>query len=122
MEQPSTENISLGSSLYKIGRRTNFTTGSYQALRTLHLKSHRPSDQSQSIMVVTEEAAIASKRGLRFSAEGDSGSFIFDQQTNFVGLLFAGNMEMGVAYFTPATILFEDIKTMTGALDVRLPC
>ncbi|OJD09966.1 hypothetical protein AJ78_08830 [Emergomyces pasteurianus Ep9510] len=120
MGQSSRENISHDSSLYKIGRRTNFTIGRYQGLRSLHLESLRPSDQGQKVVAVTKEAAITPKNGFQFSAEGDSGSFVFDELANFVGLLSAGNMETGVAYFTPATILFEDIKWITGARDVRL--
>ncbi|EER36451.1 conserved hypothetical protein [Histoplasma capsulatum H143] len=121
MGQPPKKKILHELSLYKIGRRTNFTTGKYQSLRTLHLESWKTDDKGKKLVVVTEEEAIASKKGSLFSAKGDSGSFIFDEEANFVGLLFAGNMDTGVGYFTPATILFEDIKAMTGALDVRLP-
>ncbi|EDN07664.1 predicted protein [Histoplasma mississippiense (nom. inval.)] len=80
-----------------------------------------PPHGSALYMTVMEEAAVTDKNGLQFCAQGDSGSFIFDVETKFVGLLFAGNMETGVGYFTPAAILFEDIKAMTGALEVRLP-
>ncbi|PGH30393.1 hypothetical protein GX50_06829 [[Emmonsia] crescens] len=121
MSQPLKNKIPHDSSLYKIGRRTNFTAGRYQALRSVHLQSWKIDDKGKKIVVVTEEETVAPKKGLRFSAEGDSGSFIFDEETKFVGLLFAGNMDTGVSYFTPSTILFEDIKAMTGALDVRVP-
>ncbi|KLJ08235.1 hypothetical protein EMPG_16331 [Blastomyces silverae] len=122
MDQPSAKEPTHDSPMYKIGRRTDFTAGKYQALRSLHLESREADEKGNNKTVaVTEEAAVAPKYGLRFSAQGDSGSFIFDGETNFVGLLFAGHSETGVGYFTPAATLFEDIKAMTGALDVRLP-
>ncbi|EER42729.1 conserved hypothetical protein [Histoplasma capsulatum H143] len=121
MEQPSVNDPPHGSALYKIGRRTNFTSGRYQGLHSVHLESWKTDKNGKKTVVVTEEEAVTRKNGLQFCAQGDSGSFIFDVEMKFVGLLFAGNMETGVGYFTPAAILFEDIKAMTGALEVRLP-
>ncbi|KAG5288483.1 14-3-3 protein epsilon [Histoplasma capsulatum G186AR] len=121
MEQSSVNDPPHGSALYKIGRRTNFTSGRYQGLHSVHLESWKTDKTDKKAVAVMEEAAVTDKNGLQFCAPGDSGSFIFDVETKFVGLLFAGNMETGVGYFTPAAILFEDIKAMTGALEVRLP-
>ncbi|OJD20437.1 hypothetical protein ACJ73_08225 [Blastomyces percursus] len=71
--------------LYKFGRRTNFTVGSYSGLKTLELKCWKTGNK-----IVTHEGSVtALRRSNAFSKTGDSGSFIVDGVTNFVGLLCA---------------------------------
>ena len=104
--------------LFKLGRTTNFTAGSYNGLPSLHLNS--TTKDGNVIPIVTEEWAIC-PTDTRFCEKGDAGSFIFEDSPHFIGLLFAGNQDTDVAYFTPQDILFDDIKFMTGASHVRLP-
>ncbi|KAK2804659.1 hypothetical protein FQN50_006498 [Emmonsiellopsis sp. PD_5] len=104
--------------LYKLGRTTEFTEGNYSLLKSILL----PSDyQRNQIQKETYEHAIVGKNHKSFSRPGDCGAVIFDLYCNFVGLLFAGNCGSNATYFTPAETLFEDIRKITGALDVRIP-
>ena len=43
-----------------------------------------------------------------------------DDDANMVGLLFGGNEDCSIAYFTHVIDLFDDIKRQTGAIDVRV--
>ena len=55
-----------------------------------------------------------------FSLRGDSGSFVFDSEYNVVGLIFGGNEDSNLSYFTHVTDLFDGIKQVTGATGVRI--
>ncbi|KAK2770476.1 hypothetical protein FQN53_005535 [Emmonsiellopsis sp. PD_33] len=106
--------------LYKIGRTTGFKEGKYSILKSVLLPSGHLDAQQNPIEKETYEHVITGVT-TKFSQPGDSGAVIFDQFCNFIGLLFAGSFETNATYFTPAETLFEDIKKMTGALDVRIP-
>lgn len=74
---------------------------------------------------MTEEHSISIDRGrfatgYRFSEQGDSGAFIFDNRRQVIGLLFAGCDEKNATYFTHILDVFDDIKAVTGAVDVRI--
>ena len=43
-----------------------------------------------------------------------------DDDANMVGLLFGGNEDCSIAYFTHVIDLFDDIKRQTGAIGVRV--
>ncbi|DAA79026.1 TPA_exp: Uncharacterized protein A8136_2811 [Trichophyton benhamiae CBS 112371] len=58
---------------------------------------------------------------LTFGEPGDSGSFVFSLQGSFVGLYMGGDREAGTGLLIEASDLLEDIKQVTGALDVRIP-
>lgn len=118
---PLLQDLEAHAPMYKIGRRTGFTCGRYDGLRSVHLETFHDSSGKQ-VTVVTEESVVIGIGNAKncFSETGDSGSFIFDYGGRFVGLLFAGNMDTGACYFTPAEVLFQDIKNTTGAKDVRL--
>ncbi|PGH34883.1 hypothetical protein GX50_02234 [[Emmonsia] crescens] len=116
VEDPTGAKPAQGERLYKFGRRTNLTMGRYNGLKALELKCWKTGN-----IIVTHECSVTGLPGSgAFLKRGDSGSFIVDSVTNFVGLLFAGNEGPGITYYTPANILFEDIKKMTGARAVRL--
>jgi len=61
-------------------------------------------------------------RGCRFfSDKGDSGSAVFNQDGEFVGLLYGGTYpERGISFVTAAQDLVEDIKNITGAVEVTM--
>lgn len=64
---------------------------------------------------------ITALAGERFAQRGDSGSIVIDEDANMVGLLFGGNKDCSVAYFTHVIDLFDDFKRQTGAVDERVP-
>ena len=54
-------------------------------------------------------------------AGGDSGAWIFTELGTLLGQLYAQDTWTKVVYYTPAWALFNDIKRVTGATEVRLP-
>lgn len=61
-----------------------------------------------------------SPSGPIFAEPGDAGSFIYTQTGEVVGLLVGGWERTSVGVFQPISDLFEDIKAVTGAVDVRI--
>ena len=52
---------------------------------------------------------------------GDSGAWIFTELGTLLGQIFARDTYTGMVYYTPAWALFNHIKRVTGATDIRLP-
>ncbi|MCJ1426407.1 hypothetical protein MMC29_004310 [Sticta canariensis] len=52
---------------------------------------------------------------------GDSGTWIFTELGTLLGQIYAQDTWTKVVYYTPAWALFNDIKRVTGATEVRLP-
>ncbi|OJJ45986.1 hypothetical protein ASPZODRAFT_142623 [Penicilliopsis zonata CBS 506.65] len=107
-----------GMPLYKLGRSTGWTTGTYSGLQSAVIETITEKDIKKTI--TTWESSVCSTNSQPFSDRGDSGSFIFNRNLAFVGLLFAGKVN-GEAYITLAADLFDDIKAKTGAIDIRIP-
>ena len=57
-----------------------------------------------------------------FSGPGDLGSFVFDRGGGVIGLLTSGweRKFPYTTYFTPIENVFDDVKEVTGALEVRI--
>ncbi|EFR03926.1 hypothetical protein MGYG_06925 [Nannizzia gypsea CBS 118893] len=105
-------------SLFKLGRSTRRTMGKLSGLVSAHIPTHNR-DGGDSVLP-TYEYAVFADVGTRFSDPGDSGALVFDGDINCVGLLFAGNSTSKASYITILPDLFEDIKAVTGAFDVRI--
>jgi hypothetical protein len=61
------------------------------------------------------------RRGEYFSDKGDSGSAVFTENGKFVGLLHSGaEYWREISYVTSAQDLVEDIKYITGAIEVSM--
>ncbi|MCJ1464621.1 hypothetical protein MMC07_003234 [Pseudocyphellaria aurata] len=52
---------------------------------------------------------------------GDSGAWIFTESGKLLGQIFAQDDYTRLTYYTPAWALFNHIKRVTGATDIRLP-
>lgn len=52
---------------------------------------------------------------------GDSGAWIFTELGTLLGQIFARDTFTGMTYYTPAWALFNHIKRVTGATEIRLP-
>lgn len=105
--------------LYKAGRTTRFTSGSYGNLKSVFF--HRKMEEDKEIQWETFEHNITGPpTGEWFSESGDSGAFIVDKGSKVVGLLFGGAERNNVTYFTHIDDVFDDIKMVTGAIDVRI--
>lgn len=55
-----------------------------------------------------------------FAEPGDSGAFLFDRLGQVVGILIGGFKRKETVYFTPIENIFDDIKEVTGAIDVQI--
>ncbi|EEP76151.1 predicted protein [Uncinocarpus reesii 1704] len=105
--------------LYKIGQSTGFTAGWYNSIKSIHVAT-RINQHGKEEMKVTKEHAILGRSGQRFAAPGDSGSFVFTEKGEVVGMIFAGRKDRNISYFTHISHLFEDIKAITGCIGVRI--
>lgn len=52
---------------------------------------------------------------------GDSGAWIFTEFGTLLGQIYARDTFINMVYYTPAWALFNHIKRVTGATEVRLP-
>ncbi|KAK2804658.1 hypothetical protein FQN50_006497 [Emmonsiellopsis sp. PD_5] len=106
--------------LHKRGRTTGLRKGKYNEAPSLLLISQQDAEGNH-FSEVTYEHAITTGAALSpFAERGDAGAAIFDEDNEFAGLLFGGNVESGVGYFMEKDDIFEDIKLYTGAEDVRV--
>ncbi|KAM5434608.1 hypothetical protein MferCBS31731_006710 [Microsporum ferrugineum] len=104
--------------LFKLGRSTRKTRGFFSGLESAHI--HTSDGQGGISEIITLEHAVTGASGTLFSDPGDSGALVFDSVANCIGLIFAGNTFSRASYITLLPDLFDDIKTITGAVDVRI--
>ena len=118
--------LALHQRVFKIGRRSNQTVGFVNPVRTTELMTYENSNgtiiykagDSWAVMKKDQEGEM--KGSDFFSNKGDSGSAVFSQDGQFVGLLHAGTVERDISYVTAAQDLVEDIKQITGAIEVTM--
>ena len=118
--------LALHERVFKIGRRSNQTMGFVNPVRTTELKTYENCNgtiiykvgDSWTVMQKDQEGKM--KGCDFFSRKGDSGSAVFSQDGQFVGLLHAGTVERDISYITAAEDLVEDIKQVTGAIEVTM--
>ncbi|KAM5471939.1 hypothetical protein MauCBS54593_003346 [Microsporum audouinii] len=104
--------------LFKLGRSTEITQGFFSGLRSAHLNvSDGKGGKSE---VPTFEYSVTSVSSYIFSEPGDAGALVFDSHSNCIGMIFARNPVSRASYITLLPDLFSDIKTTTGAADVRI--
>lgn len=106
--------------LVKIGRRTGFTEGQLDGIRLADIQSWVQVDGVWS-SAKGRVHLVAPLHKSVFGDPGDSGSFVMSMAGSFVGLYMGGDRDRGTGLFIAAKDLFEDIKRITGATDVRVP-
>lgn len=122
--------LDLHKRVFKIGRSSNETCGYVNAVKTTNLsgwgyKNGELVYSCGEAWLVTDRSAEydgGKARGSSFfSDKGDSGSAVFSQDGEFVGLLYGGtHPERDLSYVTAAQDLVEDIKHITGAVEVTM--
>jgi hypothetical protein len=122
--------LDLHKRVFKIGRRSNETFGFVNPVVSTKLsawwidKNQLVYDYGRAWIVMDrmEEDEEGKMRGSPFfSDKGDSGSAVFSQNGEFVGLLHGGTyLERNRSYITAAQDLVEDIKYVTGAVEVSM--
>ena len=108
-----------GQWLFKAGRSTAYSSGYYSELKTALITETRD-EYGNTVPKKTLEHAITGYHGQRFASEGDSGALVFNQHEMVVGMVFGGSKRQSVSFMTHITDVFEDIKRVTGASDVRM--
>lgn len=107
--------------LYKLGRRTGFTGGMLNGIKEADLHGWTEDAQGSLRFFQGKANLITPLECATFGDPGDSGSFVIDGDGCFAGLYFGGDQDRGTGLFIEAKDLFEDIKYITGARDVRVP-
>ncbi|KAM5430396.1 hypothetical protein McanMca71_005692 [Microsporum canis] len=106
----------------KIGRTTGFSEGRLGEIRETDIQcwvkdedGHWDKTRGMAYLIHRRAPSVT------FGEPGDSGSFVFSLDGSFVGLYLGGDRDAGTGLFMEASDLFEDIKLITGARDVRIP-
>jgi hypothetical protein len=105
----------------KAGRSTGFTTGLYSGLKKAHIHKEFNPHSREWEKRATWECVLLKHQSPPLAEPGDSGSLVYDPLAGeVVGLLFAESKADGHFLFTPILDVFEDIKRVTGAIDVQI--
>jgi hypothetical protein len=120
--------LALDQEVYKIGRRSNRTHGFVNPVQVTQLLAWEDRHGTLAYGVGSAWAVMnrrkddEGERGSEyFSDKGDSGSAVFTVDGEFVGLLHAGvEPRREISYITSAQDLVEDIKHITGAIEVTM--
>ncbi|KAI9880820.1 MAG: hypothetical protein M1830_000256 [Pleopsidium flavum] len=67
------------------------------------------------------EWSFAPRYGVGLGVPGDSGAWIFTETGALLGQILGHNQFTQMTYYTPIWALFDHIKGVTGANEVRLP-
>ncbi|KAE8151117.1 hypothetical protein BDV25DRAFT_100288 [Aspergillus avenaceus] len=120
---PSME-LTGGTALYKYGAITEVTRGIYSKLKTTVFRKLANGEEFRTeehvILAGVEEGQEVPRGEGPFLLPGDSGSVIFNENLEMVGLAFAGQMQGKFCLFTEVHDLIQDIKDRTGADEVIL--
>ncbi|EGD97736.1 hypothetical protein TESG_05137 [Trichophyton tonsurans CBS 112818] len=93
-----------------------------KALNSSSWSAHIPTPNGQGgiSVKVPREHVVTGASGTLFSDPEDSGALVFDKAASCVGLIFAGNAHLRALYITLLPDLFNDIKSITGAVNIRI--
>lgn len=119
MELRKSKSVNLNNTLHIRGRTTGDSRGFYNDLKAA-LVAEEVRQNGTRVKVFTTEHCIVGSDGKQFSALGDSGSIVWNDENAMIGLLFAGCEATRTSYFTHKADLFADILSMTGAKGVRV--
>lgn len=105
--------------VFKVGRSTTYIAGYYSSLKDARI-SQVSNAAGVLVMKATLEHSVTGMSGKHFSDLGDSGAMVFQGSGALVGMLCDGCIEHPISYISLAEDLFDDIKRVTGATDVRV--
>ncbi|KAJ5617636.1 hypothetical protein N7537_002750 [Penicillium hordei] len=108
-----------GLKLHKCGRSTGITTGTYSFLDCVRF-TETLDEYGMAQTIPTWEHKVASGPDGSFAEKGDSGSWIYTQDGAVVGILKSGDQSKDTGTMTLMSEIFDDIKSITGATNVRI--
>jgi hypothetical protein len=110
-----------GLKLYKSGRSTGMTASAYHGLESVKLDRLKSKKCAGYDLVITWVNTIpTSEDSYSFAEGGDSGSWITRVDGKVLGILAGGDERLGTTYFCRINDVFDDIKDITGAAEVRI--
>ncbi|KAE8150227.1 hypothetical protein BDV25DRAFT_140064 [Aspergillus avenaceus] len=104
--------------LFKVGRKTKFTTGFYNGLKEARVATQQTRTGEE--QKVTWEHCVLGKGQEPFMAAGDSGSLVYTAAGQIAGLCFGGKTYEQVGYFTHIHDVLSHIHKMTGVTNFRV--
>lgn len=107
--------------LFKSGRSTSITKAKFSELESVLITREPDPVHGGTRLVTTWEYAFASISNRPFAEPGDTGAFVFTGLGGVVGLLWGGAERNDTGYVTPIEAIFDDIKRVTGAVEIRIP-
>ena len=116
----STSNINKLSSYFKHGQTLEGTCGHYSGITQVNFKDCLRLQDNQPRDMVMWDHCIVGLNNIPFVAGGDSGSFVFDTEGQFVGMLMGADGRANTATVLSAEALVKDILDTISARDVRL--
>lgn len=100
-----------------------FKTGT-SSHRTYGILTSIDSDYRSENGVISTEVLVINDNNTHhspsFSADGDEGSFVWDTEGYVCGLLRRGKSRSVTSYMTPIEYVFEDIRKVCNAKEVKL--
>ncbi|KAJ5095992.1 hypothetical protein NUU61_005348 [Penicillium alfredii] len=118
LSTPETRIDLHGRGIFMKGYRSGKSEGVFNGLRVARIATVL-NDKDEEVKVPTLEHQIMGIEGKPFALRGDSGSFVFTRGGGVLGLMFGGLEFDHIAYFTHVEDLFNDIRAVTGATEVR---
>jgi hypothetical protein len=123
--------LAVDTRVFKVGRSSDETCGFVNPVGSTQLLGWKRGKQGNlkykfgHAWVVMDRAKGDDEGKMRgssfFSDKGDSGSAVFNEYGEFVGLLHGGTYpHRDMSYVTAAQDLVEDIKYITGAVEVTM--
>ncbi|KAI9373417.1 hypothetical protein BJX61DRAFT_382548 [Aspergillus egyptiacus] len=103
--------------VWKIGRKTQVTSGRYNGLRECKVAKMITPDGFKTR--VTWEHCVVGGSGRPFAEAGDSGALVMLPTGEVAGMISAGNGFEDKAYFTPVRDLFDHICKTLGIKHIR---
>lgn len=115
----------LGQKLFKVGRSTGTTHGEYGNLKTCKIAVTIVNGEEELIptwehVLLRGESENQVLGGDRVVESGDSGSLVFNKSGFVLGIIFGGNSDENLGYFTATRDLIADIKHITGVQEIRI--
>ncbi|OQE40055.1 hypothetical protein PENCOP_c006G07811 [Penicillium coprophilum] len=117
----STLNSRSGATIHKSGRSTSMTASLYHGLESVQLdrlKSDKGPGYNFSIIWIYKTATP--EDSFSFAEPGDSGAWMTRMDGKVLGILTGADERQSTHYFCRISDVFDDIKDITGAVEVRI--
>lgn len=109
----------LDEELFKTGRATGHTNATYGNLAICHIATKTVNGKEEYVPT-WEHVLLSIRGGDPIVDSGDSGSLVFDSIGVVLGMIFGGNGQCNLGYFTATRDLLSDIKHITGVQEIRI--